>query len=83
MRFWSLCRLGVVPVEGRASFRAFRAAVSVCGLPRPFVRVERPRQRPYLSLGLDFYGPVRGVSGDLLFRCSFTLDLFRPRDASW
>lgn len=84
MRFWSLTRCGLTPVKGRASFRSFRAAVAVCGLPRPFVRIERPRQHPFLSIGFDFYGPVRGcATGEPLFRCYFCFDLFRPRDARW
>lgn len=72
MRFWSLCRSGLCPVDGRPSFRAFRAAVSVCGLPRPFVCIEGlPGRRRWVSVGLQFY------SGSL-YRCRFSLDLFPP-----
>lgn len=81
MRFWSLRRSGLLPVSGRGSLRAFVAAVRVCGLPRPFVRRNGDRSSRWLECGFSFFGPDRGLSGDLLFRCWFVSRplLVRPR----
>lgn len=86
MKFWTLCRCGFRPLDGRPSWRVFRAAVAVCGLPRPFVRPEgRPGHGHWLSVGLEFYGPTRGAAtGKKLFRCYFEVRLFPVRsERSW
>lgn len=82
MLFWSLTRCGLLPVSGRGSWRAFRCAVSVCGLPRPFVRRSFDRSSRWFEFGVSFFGPARGAAtGELLFRCWFVSRRFlvRPR----
>ena len=82
VRFWSLCRSGLFPVSGRPSLRVFCAALRVCGLPRLRVGVDRegfPSRRRFAFVGLEFFGPTRGVgeyADVLLFRCSFEVRLF-------
>ena len=71
MRFWSLGRSGLFPVEGRPTIRAFRAAVHVCGAPKVSLGITGDRYHRWVQFELAFHG--RG-----LFRCSFTL-----RSASW
>lgn len=67
VRFWSLGRSGLLPVEGRGSWRAARAALRSCGLPRPVTSVDwrgspgSVRSR-VLSLRLEW-------SSGPLFRC--------------
>lgn len=75
LSFWSLGKFGLFPVSGRPSWRAFRAAVSVCGLPRLCVSLRdasgwslgpdgRWSRSVCSSVSLEFSG--RG-----LFRCWF------------
>lgn len=75
MEFWSLCRSGLWPVSGRASWRAFRAAVASCGLPRFFVSLDRDApvrgSRLLLSANAEF-------SSGRLFRCRFSASVPVP-----
>ena len=73
VRFWSLSRSGLFPVEGRGSWRLFRCAVASCGLPRPFLGVCRGSSSlaPAIRFGVEFLGRVAPSSGERLFRCWF------------
>lgn len=74
MKFWSLGRSGLFPVDGRPSWRVFRAAVASCGLPRFSVSFDRegfPARRLLLSARLSF-------SAGGLFRCWFVASLVVP-----
>lgn len=69
VKFWSLTKCGLSPVEGPATCRQFRAALNSCGRPIPFLYrtyLGLPTRQRVISFGFDFMSAGQ-------FRCSFAI----------